>query len=79
MVDDESRPCAAYFFDMLFFNIVDFYFIAAPVFGIVGGKFSRFLEYPVRQNVPVGLDDNKRTGRAFGMEPPIISGCKMKS
>ena len=78
MVDDEAWSRAVYFLYMLFFDIINLYLVTSPVLGVISGQPSRFLKYPVGKFSSAGFDDDVGAGSALGVEPPVISGCKMK-
>ena len=71
-------PC--YFFNILFLDIVNLYFIIFPAFRIISCQSTGLFKYPVWQNgLSIALYDHMGTGNAFGMEPPVISACYFKS
>ena len=64
---------------MFFLHIVDLDFFTSPHAGVVRGKPSCLLEGRIRQFVTVRLDDHVGAGRLFGVKPPVVSRCKVKS
>ena len=63
---------------MFFLYIVDLDFIASSHAGVVCGKPSCLFKGCIRQLVAVCFYDYMRAGRLFGVEPPVISGGKIK-
>jgi len=78
IIDDESGFCAAWFFDVLSLQIVDFHLFLFPSFGIIGGQPGGLLKGAVGQLFSFRPDDDVGTGNSFGMEPPIVSSGKLE-
>ncbi len=76
MVNDKSWFPAVGFFYVLFFRIIDLRFFLSSGPGIISGQLCRFLKSAVGQSIPVCFYDHMGTGKAFGMEPPIVTGSK---
>ena len=61
---------------MFFLYIINLYFVAASVLGVVGSQPPGFFEGAIRQFISITFDDDMGARRAFSVEPPVISRGK---
>ena len=78
VVNNESRLCTGYLFNLFFFYIIDFDFFLIASGGVVGGKTCGFFEGCVRKLFSAGFYDDMRTRSALCMEPPVVADSKLK-
>ena len=73
VIDDKARGSASSLFNMLSLNIINFYLVIVPAFGVIGSQSAGLFKNTIWEFLAFCFYDYVGTWDPFGVEPPVVT------